>query len=600
MMRLSLRARLFLGHGLLLAAALATLTLLETQRQRSWLIAQDRAALERIARHLVDDLAARNAREPGTPGDWPEWAAQQGRGLGDRVTLIDSTGVVLGDSEVPREELPTLENHAGRPEVRAALSGRSGWAVRLSKSVGKELLYVALPARAPVARGGPAVVRVAEPLAVIARVNLSLLRLSLAAMGLTLLGMAVVLFWLTGRHTARIRELEQAAMQLGSAAAGVRAREQPEDSLGRLGRTINRMAEELTSRLHAIERERNERDLILAHMSDGVALLDREGMVLHMNHRLAAILGAARPADPGTSFTEFVRAPELDELLKRARTETRPVEVDLHLWAPYLRLVHATASPLGPGEGILLVLHDLTEVETLNRVRQDFVANVSHELRTPLTSMRGYAETLLEGGLDDLEQREGFVRVIRDQALRLEALISDLLSLADLERPEARLSWETFDVREAVLRQVAAFRPQAQSSRLGLELEPGPPQPVRADRARLDQVLANLIDNAVKYTERGRVSVRLGGDDAFAWCEVADTGPGIPPDDQPRIFERFYRVDKARARAKGGTGLGLSIVKHIVALHRGEVTVRSVPGEGSVFRFEIPRGVRLDPADPPG
>src|SRR5439155_3615141 len=371
--------------------------------------------------------------------------------------------------------------------------------------------------------------------------------------------------------------------------------------LGRLGRAINRMAGELRSRLHAIERERNERDLILAHMSDGVALLDREGAVLHMNHRLAAILGSARPAEPGTPFPEFVRSPELDELLRSARQEARPVEIDLRLWGPQLRVVHATASPLGvPGEGILIVLHDLTEIETLNRVRQDFVANVSHELRTPLTSMRGYAETLLEGGLEDLEHREGFVRVIRDQALRLEALISDLLSLAELERPEARLHWEAFDLREAAERQVAAFRAHAQRSGLALEIAPGPPEQVRADRARLDQVLANLIDNAVKYTERGRVTVALGSDAGHVWCEVSDTGPGIPPEDQSRIFERFYRVDKARAREKGGTGLGLSIVKHIAALHHGEVTVRSALGRGSVFRFEIPRAPQVRVESTPG
>jgi two-component system phosphate regulon sensor histidine kinase PhoR len=326
-------------------------------------------------------------------------------------------------------------------------------------------------------------------------------------------------------------------------------------------------------------------------MSDGVALLDRDGAVLHMNHRLAQILGAPRPAEPGTPFTTFMRAPELDELLRHARGATSPAEADLRLWSPQPRLVHATASPLRTSEGgVLLVLHDLTEIETLNRVRQDFVANVSHELRTPLTSIRGYAETLLDGGLEDAANREGFVGIIRDQTLRLEALVSDLLSLAELENPEARLHRERFDLRDSAERVAGASRPAAERAGLALEVEPGDPVPLDADRTRLEQVLANLIDNAVKYTERGSVRVRVGHDDGAAWCEVTDTGPGIPLEDQGRIFERFYRVDKARAREKGGTGLGLSIVKHILALHGGHISVRSTPGTGSTFRFVVPAG----------
>ncbi len=585
----SLRNRLFLGHALLLALALATVTAIETRGQRDWILSRDREALERTAHHLVFDLPSAGPAAPGAAPDWPDWAGRKARGLGARITLIDSTGRVIGDSEVPREELPTLENHATRPEVRRALAGNPGWAVRHSASIGVDLLYVAVPA-GRMGAGNPAVVRVAEPLANISRVNTSLLRLSFAAMALTLAGMALLLFWFTGRHAGRIRDLEEAAARLGADSPAPRASELPEDSLGRLGRAINSMAGELKSRLHAIEQERDERDLILAHMSDGVALLDRDGLVLHMNHRLAAILGATRPADPGTPFPEFVRSPELDDLLKRARLGTSPVETDLRLWSPQLRLVRATASPLrASSAGVLLVLHDLTEAETLNRVRQDFVANVSHELRTPLTSLRGYAETLLEGGLDDAAHREGFVRVIRDQTLRLQALVSDLLSLAELERPEARLNWETFDLREAVERQMGAFRPAARRTGLALEIEPGPAEIVRADRPRIDQVLANLLDNAVKYTERGEVRVRLGGDESRVWCEVSDTGHGIPPGDRARIFERFYRVDKGRSREQGGTGLGLSIVKHILALHRGDVTVRVNAGPGSTFRFEFPR-----------
>jgi two-component system phosphate regulon sensor histidine kinase PhoR len=351
------------------------------------------------------------------------------------------------------------------------------------------------------------------------------------------------------------------------------------------------MAVELRLRVAALERERDERERILAHMNDGVVLVDAAGRVVHANRSLAAILGAPLPPEPGSPFQAFARSPELDDLLQTARGSRETVELDLRLWLPQPRLLRATATRLESGErdAVLLVLHDLSEVELLNRVRQDFVANVSHELKTPLTSVRGYAETLLEGGLDDLEHREGFVRIIRDQATRLQSLVDDLLSLAELERPDARLRVERFDLREAVERQLGAVRDRAERAGLSLALEDGPPQTVAADRMRIEQVLANLLDNAIKYTERGGVSVWVGGDPSHAWCEVTDTGPGIPEDEQTRVFERFYRVDKARSREKGGTGLGLSIVKHIVALHHGDVGVKRAPGGGSTFRFEIPR-----------
>jgi two-component system phosphate regulon sensor histidine kinase PhoR len=430
----------------------------------------------------------------------------------------------------------------------------------------------------------------AEPLSEVARLTSSLVRLLIAVALVVFAVIAVAMAWLTGRHAKRIGALSAVARRLGEGDPRARARELPADDLGRLGQAINAMANELRSRLSALERDRDEREQILAHMNDGVALVDGSGHVMRANRALAAILGVSVPPEAGSSFQQFARSPELDELLRAARRSPQAVELDLRLWTPEPRFLRATATRLsGEADAVLLVIHDLTEVERLNRVRQDFVANVSHELKTPLTSVRGYAETLLEGGLDDRQHREDFVRVIRDQAARLQVLVEDLLSLAELERPDARLRLERFDLREAVERQLAHFRDRARHVGLGLELEDGPAVIVSADRVRMEQVIANLLDNALKYTERGRVRVRVGGDSAHSWCEVDDTGPGIPEADVPRIFERFYRVDKARSREKGGTGLGLAIVKHILDLHHGEVRVESTLGQGSVFRIELPR-----------
>jgi two-component system phosphate regulon sensor histidine kinase PhoR len=403
--------------------------------------------------------------------------------------------------------------------------------------------------------------------------------------------------WLGGRHAARVREVESIARRLGAGDRAARARELPADEIGRLGAAINHMAAELRARVEALERERDERERILATMSDGVALIDSAGRIVHANRALAATFGAPLPPAAGTPLHDFARSPELDDLLRAARQTRDTVEHELRLWTPHQRSLRATATWLprgshGGGPGVLLVLRDLSEAELLDRVRRDFVANVSHELKTPLTSVRGYAETLLEGGLEDAEHREGFVRIIRDQSARLQNLVEDLLSLAELEHPDVRLRLERFDLRDAVARQVTNLRDGAAGAGLTLEMAPGPAVSVHADRARIDQVIANLLDNAIKYTERGRVTATVGGDDAVAWCEVRDTGPGIPAAEQARIFERFYRVDKARPREKGGTGLGLSIVKHIVALHGGEVGVQSAAGAGSTFRFAIPRQSR--------
>jgi len=583
-MSLSLRGRLFFTHAWIVLAALGLFTALVSVQQKRWIAGRSAETLVRLARIAAVDFAS---RAPAAEGDWNGVAHEVAKVFDVRVTLIARNGTVLGDSDVPRNRLSEVGNHADRPEVRAALAGGVGESRRRSATIAQELHYVAVPVEVPPV----AVLRLAAPVADDSSLLGSLVLLSLGAAAAALLATLLITFLVTGRQTARVTALEAVARRLGDG-DGARAQEIPADELGRLGRALNVVAGELEQRLDALRRERDERETILAHMTDGVALLDADGRTVRANRSLAAILGAPLPPAPGTSFVSFARAPELDALIADARARGETTETEIRLWTPAQRLVRATATPLGAGEraGLLLVLHDLTETERVDRVRKDFVANVSHELRTPLTSLRGYAETLADGGLDDAEHRESFVHIIRDQARRLSALVEDLLTLAAVEQPGATAHRTPFDLRELAAQQIAAFRQQAERDELELSLVPGGAVPVTADRAQLEQVLANLLDNAIKYTDRGAVTVRLGVAGGSAWCEVEDTGSGIPEDDQPRVFERFYRVDKARSREKGGTGLGLSIVKHIVVLHGGTVTVRSTPGAGSTFRFELPAG----------
>ena len=576
-MTLSFRARLLLTYGVVVVFAFALVCGLLASREHRWLLDREIAALERTAR-----LAS--PRLPPS-ADWDRAADRLGAELGDRVTLIDSTGRVIGDSEVPRVDLARVENHASRPEVQAALRGSTGSASRTSRTVGRELLYVAIPIR----RGPVAVLRISESLQTVAAMNASLVRVTLIAALLALLLTVPLLLWVTSWQTARVSRLSRAADRFGAGDRSTRADESSRDEIGRLGAALNDMSARLEERIARMTRERDETQQIFARMRDGVALIDPDGGIARANESLARLLGASLPT-PGTSFRVFARSPELNDLVGESARTARTLERDVRLWAPEPRLVRATATPLERPDGValLLVLHDLTEREEVHRMRQDFVANVSHELRTPLTSVRGYAETLLDGGLDDSDHREEFVRVIRDQTVRLQALVDDLMSLAELEHPRTTLRLERFDLREPVERQTAIAGDRARREGLELELEPGIPVPVVADRARIEQVVANLLDNAVKYTERGGIQVSLGAGAERAWCEVRDTGPGIPREDLARVFERFYRVDKGRSRELGGTGLGLSIVKHIVTLHGGDVWVESRPGHGSTFRFEIP------------
>jgi two-component system phosphate regulon sensor histidine kinase PhoR len=400
----------------------------------------------------------------------------------------------------------------------------------------------------------------------------------------------LVLLWRRRRERGRVAALRRELDALAGGAPETRANGRLDDAAG-LGRSLERLKEALVEERRAWDRQRAERDLLLAHVSDAVALLDGDDRILDANRAFADLFGRGVAPAPGSSLSEALRSPEVLDLVREARASASPVDRELRLRGLETRVVEARGTRVttaGPGT-VLLVLRDLTERERQVRIRQDFVANVSHELRTPLTSIRGYAETLLDGGLEDESNRARFVGVIREQATRLQALVEDLLSLAELERPGLELKLSRFDLRLLAQAQIAAFRDRAEVRNLELKLEGGPPAEVLADRGRIEQVLANLLDNAIKYTERGGVRLSVGADARRAWCLVEDTGVGISPGEQPRIFERFYRVDKARSSEMGGTGLGLAIVKHILAQHRGEISVESEPGRGSRFRFELPR-----------
>jgi two-component system phosphate regulon sensor histidine kinase PhoR len=403
-------------------------------------------------------------------------------------------------------------------------------------------------------------------------------------------GTAVVLHLVIASHARRLEELESVADRLASGDLAARARVEHHDDLAGLARSLNEMAERTARERRSFERGRGESAAALDYLPQGVVLIAPNLTIRHANARFWESVEIEPPGR--AAHLSAARQPVLLDVVEAAMRAKRAVTREVSLYVSTRRDVEVNVAPVGAAESPeawLVTIEDLGPERRAAEIRREFVANVSHELKTPLTSIRGYSETLLQGGLEDEEHRAKFVETIRVQAVRLEAMVNDLLALADLERPDAALDLKDWDLGLVLREMAATFEDLAERLGLRLEMEAAPGTMVRCDRKRLEQALRNLMENALKYTDAGWVRVRLEPGPIKVRVTVADSGRGISPEHLPRIFERFYRVDQARSRALGGTGLGLSIVKHAVQLHGGTVGVESKVGEGSTFWLEIPR-----------
>ncbi len=540
---------------------------------------EQRLSLE--ARVLAGEL---NDHPPDRLAAWSREAEVRAQA---RVTLIDPRGVVLADSQHDPE---TMENHANRPEVQEAKQKQIGKSIRHSATLNRDLCYVALLVRY---RDEPGhVLRLAVPLeeldTAIAAVRSRILGTSLLAAGLAL----AIAYFFSRSLSGRVRRLEEFAEGLVDAHFSKAPLPAEDDELGALARSLNRMAAQLRDLVEQLSLESSRREAILASMVEGVLAVDSDLRVTFCNDSFARAVAAPAPVAERLPLVDLVRDPGLIDLLGRVLRSGESQSERVELSAAPGRAFEVEAAPLAApsGRGAIAILHDITELERLERVRKDFVANVSHELRTPLTAIRGYAETLLEGALEDHQNNRRFVEIIKSHAIRLDNIARDLLTLSELESGKAPSEPERCSVREAL---ESGLRTVESEARLrGVDLRPGPVEEadVKADPMRLEQALVNLLDNAVKFNRPGgevRAEACLTSDGKVR-ISVSDTGIGIPSRDLPRIFERFYRVDKARSRDVSGTGLGLSIVKHIVERMNGTVAVESELGKGSTFTVVLP------------
>ncbi len=520
-------------------------------------------------------------------------AKNLGARAGARITIIALDGTVLGDSDV---DPATMENHAGRPEVVDLVTRPNGVSVRYSATTGREMVYAAVPITRATTMIG--VARVAWPLDEV-NGRLDLLR-NIAIIGIVLSGaLAALLAWLLSRYI--IRPIDALTGVAGAMAAGdLDRRSDPRgtDEIGRLGLAFNRMADELRETIEIISDERAKLAAILETMGDGLLVIDHEGMILLANSAAERLLQPyARPLRDGQRREVRGRAliavaidHELDQLVRE--TQRRGTVSSLLLEAPNgQRTIRAVAAPARDvdNDATLLVLQDLTEVRRLETARRDFVANISHELRTPLASIKALVETLEGGALDDEEEARYFLQLMNGEVEHLTQLVRELLELSRIESGQVALAREA--VAPHALVEHVLTRLVAHAEREGITLVADAADnlpPVWADPERIGQVLLNLLHNAIKFTPSGgRIVVgAVRRDDAVAFS-VRDSGTGIDPDDLPRIFERFYKADKARSG--GGTGLGLAIVKHLVGIHDGTVAVQNnTDGQGSTFTFTLP------------
>ena len=515
--------------------------------------------------------------------NWVKEAARSGV----RVSVITTTGEVIADSQV---EVSSMENHADRPEVRQALLSGTGRATRESVSQKRPMLYYAV--REDLPGSAPAVVRFSLPIEG-ANEALAHFRRVLWLWSLLILAVAGGVSMLVSRRfTGRIERLREFSRRVAEGDFRPLSADGTGDTLEALGHSLNQTASRLDRTIHTLTEERNLSSAILGSMVEGVAVVSGAERLVFANPGFAEILGLDVPPVSGSALLEVVRQTELIEAVRRVLGGEPRVESEIVTGTLRQHFFAATVAAVRAGEtsGAVLVLHDITELRKLERIRRDFVANVSHEFRTPLTAIQGFAETLLGGAVDDPQNRDRFLGIILEHARRLARLTEDLLKLSQMDADRLELELRRASVSQLIESCYETARHRASEKELSLFLDVPPRLPdVLVDPRRVQEVLQNLLDNAIQYTlPEGKItlSAEAAGDEVI--FTVSDTGIGIPKVDQPRIFERFYRVDAARSREAGGTGLGLAIAKHLVEVHDGRLWVESEVGVGSSFHFSVP------------
>ncbi len=519
-----------------------------------------------------------------------ERCQQLGAKIGSRITVILASGKVIGDTS---EDPGRMNDHSTRPEVKTALTGKVGVAQRYSFTVNKTMVYVAVPVQD--APSAVAVIRASMPVAeMTGTLNHIYLELGLQCLFIALLAAAVSLY-VSYRINRPITAMKEGAVQFAAGDLSHRLEVPGSEEIGGLAEALNSMAAQLDDRISTITSQKNQLEAILTSMVEAVVAIDNDGRIARINTAAERFFNVKGEAVRGMRLAEAIRNTDLNRFASDTLTGTEPVVRDIVFIGTPDRYIQAHGNTLHDARkrktGALLVFDDVTRLKALENVRRDFVANASHELKTPLTTIKGFLETLKNGAMDDPESAERFLDIIIRNTERLTSITEDILSLSRIERQQEQgeIQLEKTAFKPLLESAVKACEKRAHEKRISIEISCDDQLAPKIKPSLLEQAVVNLVDNAVKYSGPGTIvtisAVRENNEIALS---VQDQGRGIESEHLERIFERFYRVDKARSRQEGGTGLGLAIVKHIAKAHQGRIDVESSPGQGSTFTIHLP------------
>ena len=567
-----MRSRIFikLMAAFLLVIGAATI-ILDFSIRRAWENSL-RAEIETSLLQKTKLLAQRVESEQGRA--LQQIAKEVAQASNARATIIDSSGKVLADSEA---DPATMENHATRPEFLDAFRKQEGDSIRHSRTIGIDFLYVAVPVQ-----GGA--VRLAYPLSSIQATTSQVHRTLLKDSAIALL-LATIIAWFAAQSiSARLQRIVRFAEQVAAGDLSARIAQDSFDEIAQVAAALDKTARRFEESFSALQSSRSELETLLNSMQDGVIAFSTQQKLQWTNRSMRRLLPVEARA--GMSAVEAIRDPDFLHALKQTLEQHGVATSKAKSFIPG-RTFNITIAPL-PQSGAVAVFHDISEIERVEKTRRDFIANVSHELRTPLTSIQGYTETLLDS-LQNGDRSRDFLEIIRKNTLRMSRLTEDLLTLARVESGEQRFVMQPTPAAELLKDALQSFSGIARSRDVELVLDNSPDAMVSADPEAIHQVFSNLIDNALKYAGEGhKIAIGMKETEYGSEFYVRDFGPGIASEHLPRLFERFYRVDKARSRETGGTGLGLAIVKHIVLAHQGHIRVESQLHRGSTFYFTLP------------
>lgn len=582
------RMRITLAFLLVITVLLSTIGIYVGKLLENNYITMLESRLSKEAKVISDDIIWNNLFE--RPDAMENRVIQFAGEVSARITVIDKTGKVLADSESKPADLP---NHLDRPEVRDAIHAGIGQSKRYSTTLKHDMLYVAIPMTKNGAMIG--VIRLSIPETIIsATINKVWLSLTLGLF-ITLVIFAFIVSNVSKRVTHPIEEIIKVAKEVTQKNYKKRILTESRGEIGQLAQTINFMIDSLEKQMVTLKENEKRLEGIINNMFSGILLMDDARRIILANQAAKDLLTCGSEELIGKTYNQIDKNTGLTPLIDQCFENGDKVRDEIHLYFPEEKIIDVNLasykSDTGGIKGIIVLLHDITSIRRLEKLRNEFVANVSHELKTPITSIKGFTETLLDGALEDPEISRHFLTIINEESDRLYRLISDILDLSRVEQKKMPLQIEEFNLSKLIKESVRIVREEAREKGIAIILPTTEDVTMEGDTDRIRQIFLNIVSNAIHYTpENGEVTIKVQqkGRNQIE-IKVTDTGIGMSQEHLSRIFERFYRVDKARSRASGGTGLGLAIVKHLVEAHQGEIYAESEEGKGSTFTILFPK-----------